>query len=345
MNIDETYMSRALQLARNGYGRVSPNPMVGAVIVADGRIIGEGYHRKWGFAHAEVNAIASVQEADRYLLPQSTIYVTLEPCSHYGKTPPCSKLIVDTGIRRVVVGCLDPFKEVSGRGIKMLRDAGIEVVTGVLEQECRAVNRRFIEAHTQHRPWVTLKWAETADRFVDSDADERTVISSAVTMTLMHRLRAGYDAIMVGANTVARDNPSLLTRLWPCRKQPLRVVMSHTGCGGVQDRRIFSDGNATLLYSSTGHTIDSTLDGVEEAALPGSLADVLADLYRRGVTSLLVEGGPTLHRAFLDSGLWDDARIERSADILGLGVAAAPMPCGRMKTETVGNRLIINVRK
>lgn len=345
MNIDETYMSRALQLAVNGYGRVSPNPMVGAVVVADGRIIGEGYHRKWGHAHAEVNAIGSVSDADRRLLPQSTIYVTLEPCSHYGKTPPCSKLIVDTGIRRVVVGCLDPFKEVSGRGIKMLRDAGTEVVTGVLEAECRAVNRKFIEAHTRHRPWVTLKWAETADRFVDSSAAGRTVISSSATMTLMHRLRAGYDAIMVGANTVAADNPSLLPRLWPCRKAPLRVVMSHVGCRGMDDRQLFSDGHATLLYSSTGHTLDHPHDGVEEAALPGSLADVLADLYRRGVTSLLVEGGPTLHRAFLDSGLWDDARIERSAGILGSGVEAAPMPCGLTEISVVDKRLIINVRK
>ena len=169
MNIDETYMSRALQLAKNGFGRVSPNPMVGAVVVADGRIIGEGFHRQWGHAHAEVNAIASVAEADRRLLRQSTIYVTLEPCSHYGKTPPCSKLIIDTGIPRVVVGCLDPFKEVSGRGIKMLREAGVDVTTGVLERQCQWINRKFMTAHTHHRPYVTLKWAESADRFVDSD--------------------------------------------------------------------------------------------------------------------------------------------------------------------------------
>ena len=215
MNIDETYMSRALQLAKNGFGRVSPNPMVGAVVVADGRIIGEGFHRQWGHAHAEVNAIASVAEADRRLLRQSTIYVTLEPCSHYGKTPPCSKLIIDTGIPRVVVGCLDPFKEVSGRGIKMLREAGVDVTTGVLERQCQWINRKFMTAHTHHRPYVTLKWAESADRFVDSDgSQEKAVISSPTTMTLMHRERTGYDAIMVGANTVRRDNPSLLPRLW-----------------------------------------------------------------------------------------------------------------------------------
>ena len=301
MNIDETYMSRALQLAKNGFGRVSPNPMVGAVVVADGRIIGEGFHRQWGHAHAEVNAIASVAEADRRLLRQSTIYVTLEPCSHYGKTPPCSKLIIDTGIPRVVVGCLDPFKEVSGRGIKMLREAGVDVTTGVLERQCQWINRKFMTAHTHHRPYVTLKWAESADRFVDSDGSrEKAVISSPTTMTLMHRERTGYDAIMVGANTVRRDNPSLLPRLWTGRK-PLRVVMSHNSC---------SD---------------------------------LADLYRRGVTSLLVEGGPSLHRAFLDSGIWDEARVERSDAIFGHGVESAPMPQGRMKVQRIENRLIFNI--
>ena len=315
MNIDETYMSRALQLAKNGFGRVSPNPMVGAVVVADGRIIGEGFHRQWGHAHAEVNAIASVAEADRRLLRQSTIYVTLEPCSHYGKTPPCSKLIIDTGIPRVVVGCLDPFKEVSGRGIKMLREAGVDVTTGVLERQCQWINRKFMTAHTLHRPYVTLKWAESADRFVDSDGSrEKAVISSPTTMTLMHRERTGYDAIMVGANTVRRA-----------------------------DRQIFSDGNRTLLYSSSGHTLPNAGEGVEEACLPESIADTLADLYRRGVTSLLVEGGPSLHRAFLDSGIWDEARVERSDAILGGGVESAPMPQGRMKVQRIENRLIFNI--
>ena len=343
MNIDETYMSRALQLAKNGFGRVSPNPMVGAVVVADGRIIGEGFHRQWGHAHAEVNAIASVNEADRRLLRQSTIYVTLEPCSHYGKTPPCSKLIIDTGIPRVVVGCLDPFKEVSGRGIKMLREAGVDVTTGVLERQCQWINRKFMTAHTLRRPYVTLKWAESADRFVDSDGSrEKAVISSPTTLTLMHRERTGYDAIMVGANTVRRDNPSLLPRLWPGRK-PLRVVMSHDSCSDLADRQIFSDGNRTLLYSSSGHTLPNTGEGVEEACLPESIADTLADLYRRGVTSLLVEGGPSLHRAFLDNGIWDEARVERSDAIFGSGVESAPMPQGSMKVQRIENRLIFNI--
>lgn len=343
MNIDETYMSRALQLARNGYGRVSPNPMVGAVVVADGRIIGEGYHRQWGQAHAEVNAIASVSDADRPLLRESTIYVTLEPCSHYGKTPPCSKLIIETGIPRVVVGCLDPFKEVSGRGIKMLREAGVEVTTGVLEKECQWLNRRFMTAHTQRRPYITLKWAESADHYVDSDKSaDKAVISSAVTMTLMHRERAGYDAIMVGAGTVRRDNPSLLPRLWPGRN-PLRVVMSHNSCASLSDRQIFRDGNPTLLYSSSGRTLSNAPESVEEAVLPPTLADVLSDLYRRGVTSLLVEGGPTLHRAFLDSGLWDETRVERSNANLGSGIEAPYEPQGEKSIRQIDNHLIINI--
>ena len=276
MNIDEIYMSRALQLAANGYGHVSPNPMVGAVVVADGRIIGEGYHRQWGHAHAEVNAIASVSEADEHLLPQSTIYVTLEPCSHYGKTPPCSKLIIEKGIRRVVVGCLDPFREVSGRGVRMLKDAGVEVVTGVLEDQCRQLNRKFIKAHTAGRPYVMLKWAESADGFVDSQAsDSKIMISTPVTSTLVHRLRAGYDAIMVGANTVRRDNPSLSTRLWKGRN-PLRVVMSHNGCEGMDGKTVFSDGNRTVLYSATGKSLAEKHDNVEETVLPDTLDEVLA---------------------------------------------------------------------
>lgn len=242
-----------------------------------------------------------------------------------------------------MVGCLDPFKEVSGRGIKMLREAGVDVTTGVLERQCQWINRKFMTAHTHHRPYVTLKWAESADRFVDSDGSrEKAVISSPTTMTLMHRERTGYDAIMVGANTVRRDNPSLLPRLWTGRK-PLRVVMSHDSCSDLADRQIFSDGNRTLLYSSSGHTLPNAGEGVEEACLPESIADTLADLYRRGVTSLLVEGGPSLHRAFLDSGIWDEARVERSDAIFGHGVESAPMPQGRMKVQRIENRLIFNI--
>lgn len=342
MNTDEQYMARALQIAALGYGRVSPNPMVGAVVVADGRVIGEGYHRQWGHAHAEVNAIASVSDADRHLLSQSTIYVTLEPCSHYGKTPPCSKLIIETGIPRVVVGCMDPFKEVSGRGVKMLREAGVEVATGVLEEECRQINRKFITAHTEGRPYVLLKWAESADGFMSTGNGSQTHISTMVTQTVMHRLRAGYDAIMVGANTVRTDNPSLTTRLWHGRS-PVRVVMSHTGCSDLADRKIFTDGNPTLLYSTTGKTLGTCGENVEEVQLPASLAEVASDLYRRGITSLMVEGGPKLLQSFLDDGLWDEVRIEHGDKTLGSGIAAPRAPRGKMSVSKEDNHQIINI--
>lgn len=342
MNTDEQYMARALQIAALGYGRVSPNPMVGAVVVADGRVIGEGYHRQWGHAHAEVNAIASVSDADRHLLSQSTIYVTLEPCSHYGKTPPCSKLIIETGIPRVVVGCMDPFKEVSGRGVKMLRESGVEVTTGVLEEECRQLNRKFITAHTEGRPYVLLKWAESADGFMSTGNGLQTHISTPVTQAVMHRLRAGYDAIMVGANTVRTDNPSLTTRLWHGRS-PMRVVMSRNGCSDLADRKVFTDGNPTLLYSSTGKTLGNCGDNVEEVQLPDSLADVARDLYRRGITSLMVEGGPTLLQSFFDAGLWDEVRIEHGDKPLGSGIAAPRAPRGKMSVSKEDNHQIINI--
>ena len=212
-------MRRALQLARLGAGHTSPNPMVGAVIVApDGNIIGEGWHHKCGEAHAEVNAVAIVSDFNR--LKDSTLYVTLEPCSHYGKTPPCANLIIERGIPRVVVGCLDPFVKVAGRGVKMLQDAGIEVVVGVLEHDCRELNHRFMTAHTTGRPWVQLKWAQTADGFIalPPDAGENPLhISTPVTMELMHQQRALCDAIVVGARTANIDDPSLTTRYWPGR--------------------------------------------------------------------------------------------------------------------------------
>lgn len=342
MNTDEQYMARALQIAALGYGRVSPNPMVGAVVVADGRVIGEGYHRQWGHAHAEVNAIASVSDADRHLLSQSTIYVTLEPCSHYGKTPPCSKLIIETGIPRVVVGCMDPFKEVSGRGVKMLREAGVEVITGVLEEGCRQLNRKFITAHTEGRPYVLLKWAESADGFMSIGDGKQTHISTPLTQTVMHRLRAGYDAIMVGANTVRTDNPSLTTRLWHGRN-PMRVVMSHDGCKDLADRKVFTDGNPTLLYSTSGKTLGKCGENVEESQLPETLDGVARDLYRRGITSLMVEGGPTLLQSFFDCGLWDEVRIEHGDKALGSGIAAPCAPQGKVSISNERNHQIINI--
>jgi len=300
IDIDERYMKRALQLARCGIGGASPNPMVGAVIVdGSGRIIGEGYHRRCGEGHAEVNAVASVK--DKSVLSDSTIYVTLEPCSHYGKTPPCAKLIIDSGIPRVVVGCLDPFAKVCGRGIAMLREAGVEVITGVLEQECRALNRRFMTAHTQKRPFVTLKWAQSADGYMDRlrSHDETPEKFSTLTGTvLVHRLRSLHDAITVGTGTVLTDHPRLDVRYWPGGRAPKKVINDRSGRIIGYDAMIMSELDAAAM---------------------------LRRLYDDGVSSLLVEGGPTLLQSLIDSGLWDDIRIEISPKRLGVN-GSAPAP-------------------
>lgn len=309
MQYDTRYMSRALELAAHGRGNTSPNPMVGAVVVApDGRIIGEGYHRQCGQAHAEVNAIASVAEADRPLLRESTMYVTLEPCSHWGKTPPCSLLIINTGIPRVVVGAVDPFKEVAGRGIAMLSEAGVEVVAGVMADESRSLNARFITAHEQQRPWVTLKWARSADNFMDSVRPQGHAerFSSPLTSTIVHRLRSLHDAIAVGSGTVIADNPRLDCRLWPGRS-PRPVVLDRRG-------RI----NAEACSMALKPIVLSDFSTIDEA---------LSYLYSQGITSLMVEGGATLLQTFIDAGKWDVAQVETARRKLG--------PAGRVEAPVI----------
>lgn len=320
MIIDEKYMWRALQLARQGAGHTSPNPMVGAVIVApDGTIIGEGWHRKCGEAHAEVNAVASVKDHD--LLQDSTIYVTLEPCSHYGKTPPCANMLIERGILRVVVGCLDPFVKVAGRGVALLRDAGVEVVVGVLEEECRAQNERFMTAHTVGRPWVQLKWAQTADGYIalPPEAGENPLhMSTPVTMRLMHRQRALCDAIVVGANTARIDNPSLTTRYWPGRS-PLRVILSRD-LSIPDNLNLLNDGLPTIIYNGVKN---ETCGAVEYVKMDTSDPNLwLEDLYRRGITSVMVEGGTRVLQGLIDAAVWDEARIEVSPRRVGQGVPA-----------------------
>lgn len=315
MTTDEKYMLRCLQLARHGEFTTAPNPMVGAVIVHEGRIIGEGWHRQYGGPHAEVNAVRSVRPEDEPLLREATIYVSLEPCSHWGKTPPCAELLVEKGFRRVVVGCLDPNEKVAGRGIRRLREAGAEVVVGVLQQECWWLNRKFMTFHTKHRPYVTLKWAQSADGFIDrlrqSHADGEPVhFSSAWTQTMVHRLRASHEAILVGRRTWELDQPSLTTRLWP-GKSPRRMVLG--------DRKL----------------------SVEERAGEGHFeeypASSLFDGQFSNCQSILVEGGAQTLQSFIDADLWDEAFIERSELVLGSGVRAP-----ELKTEPKGRPVHVN---
>lgn len=306
----ELYMRRALQLAENGAGFVSPNPMVGAVIVApDGHIIGEGWHRRYGGPHAEVNAVNSVKPEDKSLIHESTIFVTLEPCSHYGKTPPCSKLLIEKGFHRVVIGMADPFREVSGRGIRMLREAGIEVVENVLEEECRYLNRRFVTAHTLNRPYIFLKWAQSADGFiaaVDASGSGIAVkLSNPVSAVEMHKERALYDAILVGSNTIVSDNPTLTTRLWP----------------GHSPRPV--------LFNSSNYSQDSAILKRDPIFLNPdiSLHENMSILYSEyGITSIMIEGGRITLQQFINQNLYDEIRVETSSELLHCGIPAPSLP-------------------
>lgn len=315
-------MRRCIQLARCGEAGAAPNPMVGAVVVCDGRIIGEGYHRRCGGPHAEVNAIGSVRK--KHLLSRSTIYVSLEPCSHYGKTPPCTDLIIRNGIPRVVVGCADPFAKVNGAGIKKLQDAGCEVVVGVLEQECQELNRRFFTFHQKHRPWITLKWAQSEDGFMDrlrKEDEEPTHFSNALTQTLVHRLRARHQAILVGTRTALWDNPTLTTRYWH-GNNPLRLTIDRHN--SLPPTLHLKDGNIpTVIYTQE------------------NLQEILSDLYNRGIQSLLVEGGAKLLQAFINEGLWDEAYIETAPFSLKQGIAAPLLPDRQLESERHMGRQIL----
>ena len=323
---DEKWMRRCIRIAVNGKAGAPPNPMVGAVIVHKGMIIGEGFHAHIGEGHAEVNAIASVK--DENLLRDSTIYVSLEPCAHYGKTPPCSELIIKKGIPRVVVGCVDPFAKVHGKGIQMLRDAGVSVKVGVLERECLELNKHFVTFHSLHRPFITLKWAQSADGFIDRkrSGGSPTIISSPHTAMRAHRLRAEHKAILVGRKTALADNPSLTVRHWH-GENPLRIVLDSNGVL-PSSLRLFDGSVPTLIVGKKGFSGDARNT---EVFTPDSGKDILVqlldELHRRGIQSLLVEGGEKLLQSFIDASLWDEAQVEKADIVLEDGVRAPFIRC------------------
>lgn len=322
MQIDEKYMARCLVLAKAGMCNVAPNPMVGAVIVYQDRIIGEGFHQRCGEVHAEVNAINAVK--DRCLLKDATLYVNLEPCSHYGKTPPCAELIIREGIPRVVVGSLDPFSEVSGRGVRMLQEAGVEVVVGVLEEEAVRLNRFFMTVHTQHRPYVILKWAQSADGFIDRIRTDSLMppiqFSTSFTKRHLHKLRSEVSAIMVGTNTAVLDNPSLTVRHW-AGDSPVRIVLDRSL--RIPDSHHLFDGSVqTYVFTEKAKGNRENVEYICVDFSKSLIQEVLAFLYERKLNSLLVEGGASLHESFLASGLFDEIRIETSPVLLNDGVNA-----------------------
>ncbi len=328
---DEIYMKRCLQLARCGCGSTSPNPMVGAVIVCDGRIIGEGYHVKAGEPHAEVNAVNSVRECDRHLLPDSTVYVTLEPCSHYGKTPPCCDMLIAKGVKRVVIGTADNNAMVNGAGISRMRQAGIEVIVGVCETECLRLNRDFFTSHALSRPAITLKWAQSADGFIDADrtGGEAVSISTPVSRLAVHKLRSMHDAILVGTRTALLDNPSLNVREWSGR-QPLRLVLDRQGVLPAT-LKLFDGTLPTIVYTEH-EKVGKFGKNIEQIMVDFSnnlLNSILTHLHSIKVNSLLVEGGALLLQSFIDASIWDDIRVEVNPRLfIGHGVAAPVIPNG-----------------
>ena len=320
VEVENKYMARCISLARNGTGNVAPNPMVGAVIVHQGKIIGEGYHRKYGEAHAEANAIASVR--DESLLKEATIYVSLEPCSHYGKTPPCAELIIKKQIPRVVIGCLDPFPEVSGRGVRMLREAGVEVVTGVMEEEARELNRVFMTFQEKRRPYIYLKWAQSADGFMDRLRTDNPLPAVVLSSSLrrVHHLRANVAAIMVGTQTALLDNPSLTVRHW-AGKSPVRVVLDRTL--RIPPHYHLLDGAVkTLVFTAVEAVSRENVEYVTIDFDRPVLPQVMHELYVRKLDSLMVEGGATLLGHFLEDGLWDQMLVETAPVNLESGVKA-----------------------
>jgi len=308
--VDIKFMKRCLDLAKNGEGMTRPNPMVGSVIVHNGLIIGEGYHIKAGGPHAEVNAINSVK--DKNLLKSSVIYVNLEPCSHYGKTPPCADLIISSGIRKVVIGTADTSEKVSGRGISMLEKAGCHVITGILEEDCRFINRRFFTFNEKKRPYITLKWAQSADGYLDIERGESSVqrptwITGAAEKILVHKWRSEEQAILAGAATIRSDDPLLNVREWT-GNDPVRLVLSSSGLLGKNARLFTANGTNIVFTHNEGAEFPGSVIVKIDKGIISSLQ--IADyLYKSGIQSILVEGGAQVLNHFISEGFWDEARI------------------------------------
>lgn len=332
LKIEEQYMQRCLQLAAMGAGKVAPNPMVGAVLVYENRIIGEGYHQKHGEAHAEVNCINSVAEADKKLIEESTLYVSLEPCAHFGKTPPCADLIIKNKIPKVVIGCRDSFEEVAGRGIERLKAAGVDVAVGIFENECLELNRRFFVFHEMKRPYIILKWAQSSDGKIAAAGASRTLISNEFTNRLVHKWRTEEAAIMVGTNTALLDDPVLTARFWP-GNDPVRLVID-TALKLPLHLKLFDRTVKTIVFNFVKHAEEENLVYYllkRKENIPEQIADAL---YSLNIQSVMVEGGAKLLQSFIDEGLWDEARlISNEQLIINNGLNAPVLKNNRLCKE------------
>lgn len=307
MNQHELYMHRCIELAKLGAGHVAPNPMVGSVLVHEGRIIGEGYHQLYGQAHAEVNCINSVKDENRHLIEKSVMYVSLEPCAHFGKTPPCADLIIRHKIPAVVVGCRDPFEQVDGKGIEKLEKAGIDVITGVLEKECKELNKRFFTFHTQKRPYVILKWAQSKNQKIANADFSRVLISNDYTNRLVHKWRSEESAIMIGTNTAVQDNPSLNTRNWS-GPNPVRLIVDmHLRL--PHHLQVFDKKQKTIIFNAIKTEDHESLLYYKLENNASFVHYLLEACYKLRLQSILIEGGTKLLQSFVDEQVWDEARV------------------------------------
>ena len=317
------YINRCLQLAKNGLGNVAPNPMVGCVIVCEDTIIGEGFHMQFGGPHAEVNALNSVKNKD--LLKKSSLFVNLEPCAHYGKTPPCADLIVENEIPRVIIGTIDPFAKVAGKGIEILKKGGCEVKVGFLEKECNELNKRFFHFHQQQRPYLILKWAQTIDGFIDKERTgnceaKPNWITNENTRILVHKWRSEEDAILVGTKTALNDNPGLDTRDWK-GKNPLRLVIDRN-LSLPKHLKIFNDAAKTIVFTAKEETGNEHLEYYTLDFSENTIPQILQVLFEINIQSLIIEGGRYLLQSFIDEGLWNEARYFVGNTTFGKGIKA-----------------------
>lgn len=325
-------MHRCITLARQGAGFVAPNPMVGAVLVHNNTIIGEGYHMQYGQAHAEVNCINGVAPQHQPLISSSVLYVSLEPCAHHGKTPPCADLIIRYKIPKVVIGCRDPFKEVDGKGIEKLQAAGVDIILGVLEAECKALNERFLTFHTQHRPWMVLKWAQTADKKIANDDFSRLLISNEQTNRLVHKWRSEEAAILVGTNTALHDDPSLTVRLWQ-GNHPVRLVVD-MDLRLPTSLKLFDGSVRTIVFNTKKHEEQHNLLYYQVTHDVSLVHQISNALYQLNIQSVLIEGGARLLQSFIDEGYWDEARIITNQSMnIGTGIAAPTLPAAELIKE------------
>lgn len=328
MTLDELYMSRAIQLAKLAMGKTNPNPLVGAVVVHGDKIIGEGYHEKFGQPHAEVNAINDVKKLE--LLSESTIYVTLEPCSHFGKTPPCANLLLEKGIKRVVIGTQDPNPQVAGKGIELLRNAGVVVDLGILESDCKALNPGFMCYHSAKRPYIHLKWAESSDGFLDNEGTPAK-ISEPESDLLVHEMRNKYHAILVGKNTAKSDNPSLTCRN-PGGTNPIRVVLD-SKLELSQDLHLFDRSVATYVLNAIKQAEEDNLKYILLKDM--KVSSILEALWHENIVSVLVEGGAQTLNSFIESGLWDECLIIRNERKLVQGTKAPTLDSTPISSEQI----------